>query len=223
MTTNRPVQLVDIEDIRPYENNAKKHAPEQVNSLVKLIERFGWTQPIVVDRDMVIIAGHGRRLAALQMRLAKVPVIVREDLSKDEANALRLADNRVASTEYDLAMEQAELQALSLADLNFDLLDLGYTEHELNFSTADLGAMADDMFVEDITTAVEEQKANNAQKTQEVDDTAAPVVDALGFKRVTIAESRILRELVARMESATGKKGAPALIDFLQTRLDQAA
>lgn len=223
MTTNKPVQLVDIEDIRPYENNAKKHAPEQVNSLVKLIERFGWTQPIVTDKDMVIIAGHGRRLAALQMRLAKVPVIVRDDLTKDEANALRLADNRVASLDYDLAMEQAELQALSLVDLNFDLLDLGYTEHELNFSTADLGAMDDAIFVDDITSAVEEQKTSNSQKTQEVDDTAAPVVDALGFKRVTIAESRILRELVARMETATGKKGAPALIDFLQTRLDQAA
>lgn len=223
MTTNKPVQLVDIEDIRPYENNAKKHAPEQVNSLVKLIERFGWTQPIVTDKDMVIIAGHGRRLAALQMRLTKVPVIVRDDLTKDEANALRLADNRVASLDYDLAMEQAELQALSLVDLNFDLLDLGYTEHELNFSTADLGAMDDAIFVEDITSAVEEQKTSNSQKTQEVDDTAAPVVDALGFKRVTIAESRILRELVARMETATGKKGAPALIDFLQTRLDQAA
>lgn len=221
--TNRQVQLLDIGLIKPYENNAKKHSPDQVASLVKLIQRFGWTQPIVVDKDYVIIAGHGRRLAALEMKLAKVPVIVREDLTKDEANALRLADNRVSSTEYDLALEQSELQALSLVDLDFDLLDLGYTEHELNFSTADLGAMDDSMFVDDISSAVEKQKSDNKEKVEEVDDVAAPVVDALGFKRVTIAESRTLRELMARMEQATGKKGAPALIEFVSSNLDKAA
>jgi hypothetical protein len=223
MTTNRPVQLLDIEQIKPYENNAKKHSAEQVGSLVKLIERFGWTQPIVTDRDFVIIAGHGRRLAALEMGLKKVPVIVREDLTKDEANALRLADNRVSSTEYDLALEQAELQALSMVDLNFDLTDLGYSEHELNFSTADLGELDDSIFVDDINGAVEKQKNENKEKVEEVDDVAAPVVDALGFKRVTIAESRVLRDLMARMEVATGKKGAPALIDFVSSRLEKAA
>lgn len=221
--TNRPVQLLPIEQIQPYEKNAKKHSDDQIASLVKLIERFGWTQPIVTDKDFVIIAGHGRRLAALSMGLKKVPVIVREDLTKDEANALRLADNRIASSEYDLALEQSELQALAMADLDFDLLDLGYTEHELDFSTADLGEMDGSMFVEDISDAVERQKESNAQKTEEVDDVAAPVVDALGFKRVTIAESRVLRDLMARMEQATGKKGAPALIDFVSSRLDRAA
>jgi ParB-like chromosome segregation protein Spo0J len=216
--TNKAVELIDIGLIKPYPNNAKKHADEQVERLSKLITRFGWTQPIVVDADYVIIAGHGRRLAALKMGLQKVPVIVRDDLTPEEANALRLADNRVASTEYDLGMEQAELASLFDADLGFDLTDLGYTERELSFATDDLGSMDDTIFVEDISAAVEEQKTANKEKVAEVDDIAAPVADALGFKRVTIAESRKIRELMAKVEQRAGKKGVDALIYVLESQ-----
>ncbi|OCP21918.1 MULTISPECIES: ParB/Srx family N-terminal domain-containing protein [unclassified Ensifer] len=220
--TNKAVALIAVADLKPYENNAKKHSDDQVEKLSALINKYGWTSPIVTDGDLVIIAGHGRRLAALNLGLEKVPVIVRDDLSKDEANALRLADNRVASTDYDLELEQAELALLAEVE-GIDLSILGYSEHELNFATSDLLEMEDTIFVEDVGAAVEKQKSENEAKTSEVDDVAAPVADALGFKRVTIAESRTIRDLMSRMEKSTGLKGPDALITFISDALDVAA
>jgi hypothetical protein len=219
--TNKAVTLVAVADLVPYENNAKKHSDDQVEKLMALISRYGWTSPIVVDKDLVIIAGHGRRLAALKLGLEKAPVIIRDDLTKEEAAALRLADNRVASTEYDLGLEQAELAMLSNFE-GIDLTMLGYSEHELDFATADLIDMDDTIFVDDIGAAVEKQKTENEQKTKEVDDVAAPVADALGFKRVTIAESRKIRDLMSRVEQRSGRKGVEALIYVLEAT-DQAA
>jgi ParB-like chromosome segregation protein Spo0J len=206
----RPIRLVPIEDIHPYALNAKKHEPAEVAKLAKAIATFGWTQPIIVDKDMVIIAGHGRRLAGLHLGYAKVPVIVRDDLTKDEADALRLADNRVTGTDYDMAMIQEELQRLS--ETTIDMSALGFDEKEIDFSTADLGDISADFFVDDISAAVEKQQSDNARKTEEVDDVAAPVADAFGFKRVTIAQSRTIRDFMSRVEETTGLKGADALI-----------
>lgn len=220
--TNKPVSLIAVADLKPYENNAKKHSDDQIEKLSALINKYGWTSPIVVDKDLVIIAGHGRRLAALNLGLERVPVIVRDDLTKDEANALRLADNRVASTEYDLELEQAELALLAEVE-GIDLSMLGYSEHELNFATSDLIEMDDTIFVQDVGTAVEKQKTENEQKTKEVDDIAAPVADALGFKRVTISESRTIRDLMSRMEARTGLKGVDAFITFISDAMDIAA
>lgn len=213
--TNKAVTLLAVAELKPYENNAKKHSDEQVEKLSVLINKYGWTAPIVVDKDYVIIAGHGRRLAAINLGLEKVPVIVRDDLSEADVMALRLADNRIASTDYDLALEQAELQLLDNMDLGIDLTSLGFTEHEVTFSTADLGDFDDAVFVDDIGSAVEKQKSDNEEKVKEIDDVAAPVADALGFKRVSISESRTIRDLMGRMEQTTGKKGAEALIDFV--------
>lgn len=212
-----PIELRDIDQIFPYAANAKKHPPEQVEALANLIKKSGWTQPIVVWKNGVIIAGHGRRLAAIHLGLAKVPVIVRNDLTEAEADALRLADNRVTSTDYDQAAIQIELQRLSgELDGELRLTDLGFTDKELDFTLGELGEINDDLFVDDIGAAVEEQKNENEKKVEATDDTAAPVGDALGFKRVTIAESRTLRELMARIEERSGKKGVQALIYTLQ-------
>jgi hypothetical protein len=215
--TNKVVTLIAVADLVPYEKNAKKHSDEQIEKLSALIGKYGWTSPIVTDKNLVIIAGHGRRLAALNIGLEKVPVIIRDDLSEVDAMALRLADNRVASTEYDLELEQLEMADIIDMDEAFDLTMLGYTEHEANFATDDLIDMEDTVFVEDIGAAVEKQKAENEQKTKETDDIAAPIADALGFKRVTIAESRKIRELMAKIELRAGCKGVEALIYVLET------
>ena len=88
MSTNHKIELWDLDKIVPYAANAKKHPPDQVRKLATAITKFGWTQPIVVAGNGEIIAGHGRRLAAIQLGLAKVPVICRRDLTKAEADAL---------------------------------------------------------------------------------------------------------------------------------------
>jgi hypothetical protein len=216
-TTHHKIEVWEIDKIIPYEANAKKHPKEQVEKLAKAITKFGWTQPIVIAGNGEIIAGHGRRLAAIHLGLTRVPVICRRDLTKAEADALRLADNRVTSTEYDQSLIQDELQRLheELSTMNIDLTDLGFDQKEIDFTMADLSGMDDAFFVDDITEAVETQKNENAQKIESTDETAAPVVDALGFKRVTIAQSRMIRDGMLKIESSTGKKGVEALIDYL--------
>lgn len=203
-------ELWEIERIVPYEKNAKKHPSGQIEKLAASIQKFGWTQPIVVDRDGVIIAGHGRRLAAMKLGLAKVPVVCRRDLTPEEAGALRLADNRVASTEYDMTLVQAEIADLFAT--GFDLSLTGYDEKELSFLSTDLGDIDTSLFVDDVGDAVEAQKEANARRVEEIDMTAAPLADAFGFRRVTVAQSRAIRTFMTRIEAETGLKGAEALM-----------
>jgi len=220
MSKNEPqVEVWDIEKLVPYEANAKKHPQEQVEKLANSIRAFGFNSPIVVWTNGEIIAGHGRRMAALHLGLKRVPVIVRSDLTKLQADALRLADNRVTSTEYDQAGVMAELARINAElaeELSFDMLDLGFDEKELDFATDDLGVMDNDAFAEDIGEAVKEQAKANEESIATIDDVAAPVTDALGFKRVTIAESREIRELLTEVKIATGLEAIPALLHALR-------
>ncbi|WP_326894352.1 ParB/Srx family N-terminal domain-containing protein (plasmid) [Rhizobium beringeri] len=218
---NHAIEIVDIGWLKEYEANAKKHPDDEVAKLATSIEKFGWTAPIIVWKDGVIIAGHGRRKAALKLGLKKVPVIVRRDLTKTQADALRLADNRVAGTQYDQAAIQIELQRLAdELDGSFELSDMGFTDKELDFALGDLDEISDDLFVDDISGAVETQKEENKAKVEAVDDTAAPVGDALGFKRVTIEESRKLKGLMAQIETRSGKSGVQALIHVLSAAVE---
>lgn len=75
-----------IEEIKPYKKNAKNHPPEQINALAKSIKEFGFNQPIVIDKNNVIIVGHGRYEAAKVLGLEEVPVIV-ADLDEERARA----------------------------------------------------------------------------------------------------------------------------------------
>ncbi|MBA8881708.1 ParB/Srx family N-terminal domain-containing protein [Phyllobacterium myrsinacearum] len=216
MTTKTPaetVELWDIDRIKEYKLNAKIHNEKQVTDLAKSIKAFGFSQPIIVWTDGTIIAGHGRRLAAISLGMKKVPVVCRSDLSKAEADAMRLSDNKVTSVEYDMSMLQDELQRLVGEDIDIDLT--GYSDFEIQFSTDDIGEMDEGAFVGDIGAAVEVQAEENKRAAGVVDDVAAPITDALGFKRVTIAQSRTIRELVARVEAKTGKTGVDALIAVL--------
>jgi ParB-like chromosome segregation protein Spo0J len=213
MTTEAlPVELWETDRLVPYEKNAKKHPEEQIEKLAKAIERFGWDQPIVVDKDGVIIKGHGRRLAALKLGRKKVPVVIRRDLSPAECDALRLSDNRVVSTDYDMDLVNEELARF--AD-DTDLIGaIGFDARELEFAIGDIAAMDETIFVDDIATAVEEQKTETDRKAGEADDIAAPVADAFGFKRVTIAQSREIRGYMSKIEATTGKQGVDALLHF---------
>lgn len=214
INTDLLVELTELDKIKPYEKNAKKHSDAQVDVLSGLIRKNGWTQPIVVDVDGEIIAGHGRRLAALKLGLKKVPVIWRRDLTKDQANAMRLADNRVASTDYDTSLLQEELSALE--DAGIAVEELGFTAQELEFLTGDLTEMDENVFVDDVSEVVENQKEENKSKTEEIDKSQAPVGDCLGFKRVSVEQSRKIREFMTKIEQQTGLKGADAFLRHVE-------
>ena len=220
MTKGLAVELLDVRTLKPYARNAKKHPPEQVQKLKNSIRIYGWKAPLVVDKDLEIIIGHGRTLAAIELGKETgnylAPVVVEKDLDKHQANALRLADNRSTSNEYDMSLVQENLRELAehFAGTEFDLGELtAFDEHELNFSTEDLGDLDEGMFVDDIGGAVEQQKTENKAAAEKLDgDVAAPIGDALGFKRVTVEQSRQVRSFMGKIEASTGKTGVEALI-----------
>jgi len=121
---NRP-----IDTIRPYDKNPRNN-DTAVQAVADAIRTYGWRQPIVVDKDGVIIAGHTRLKAARLLGLAEVPVHVAHDLSPEQAKAYRLADNRL----NEIATWDAELlpgELIELKDLGIDLAMLGFTTEEL--------------------------------------------------------------------------------------------
>lgn len=213
MTKSLPegkIEIWDVDKLVPYEKNAKRHEPAQVQKLVALIQRYGWTQPIVVQKATgSIIAGHGRRLAALDMGLKKVPVNVL-DVTDEEARALRLSDNRVTSTDYDASLVQQEIY--DLKDLGFDVHSMGFDVRELDFLAEDVSLIDESVFAEDISQAVETQKDTNANHQAKIDEQEAPLAKSFGFKRMTVAQGRRVRAFMDRIETDFGVTGVAALM-----------
>jgi ParB family chromosome partitioning protein len=132
---NRPVmaqsiELWPIDKLVPYNRNARTHSDEQILQVANSIQRFGFTNPILVASDAGIIAGHGRLAAARQLGMDQVPVIVLDHLTPEERRAYVLADNRLAENAgWD--EELLRLEVGDLAELDFDLSLLGWSDDEL--------------------------------------------------------------------------------------------
>ena len=109
------VQWLSPGDLTPYERNAKLHPQAQIDYIANSILQFGWTQPIVVDENNVVVIGHGRLLAAKQLMLDKVPVVRRDDLTEEQTKALRIIDNRIAKTKTDMDILAEELARRDMA------------------------------------------------------------------------------------------------------------
>jgi ParB-like chromosome segregation protein Spo0J len=220
MSKRRETEIWAVKDLIPYANNAKKHSKEQVKKLAKLIEQHGWTQPIVIDGENdpgVVVVGHGRRLAAIELGLEKLSVVVLYGYTRAEIDAMRLADNRVTSVDYETVLLQDELARLDAAGING--LDLGFSEKELDFMIGnDLAAFNEDMFVEDVIEAVEKQNEQNKEAVATTDKSATPIGDAFGVKRITVEQSRTIRRFMTQIETETAKKGIDALITYIQNK-----
>lgn len=117
---------IDYEDVSaliPYAANSRTHSDEQVAQIAASIKQFGWTNPILIDGENVIIAGHGRLLAARKLGLEKVPIICIDHLSKAQQRALVIADNQLAlNAGWDMDMLKTEIEGLQLEDFNVELL-----------------------------------------------------------------------------------------------------
>lgn len=113
---------MNISEIKPYLNNAKKHPESQVKKVADSIKAFGFNQPIVVDKDNVIIVGHGRYLAAQLLELKEVPVL-KLNLTKEQTDAYRLADNKLNESEWDMQLVIDELKGLSTEMFNLTGFD----------------------------------------------------------------------------------------------------
>ncbi|MEY4948969.1 MAG: hypothetical protein RL698_1180 [Pseudomonadota bacterium] len=129
MSAPMSVELRPLDAVRPYANNPRQN-DDAVDAVAESIRRFGFRQPIVVDADGVIVAGHTRFRAAQRLGLESVPVHVATDLTADEIRAYRLADNKTAElASWDTSMLSIELDALRGAGIDWTLL--GFDEEEL--------------------------------------------------------------------------------------------
>lgn len=119
------IKEVPISEVTPYERNAKKHPQEQIEYIANSLKRFGWKQPLVVDKDGVVVVGHGRLLAARKLGYERVPVLYADDLTEDEIKAFRLADNKTSESEWNDELLELELEELSELD-DIDMSDFGF-------------------------------------------------------------------------------------------------
>ena len=124
------IELWDLARLKPYENNAREHSVEQVAQIAASIVEFGFLNPILVDSNDGIVAGHGRLSAAKELALDVVPVVVLDHLTENQKKAYILVDNKLAEN----ATWNEELLAQEIIKLNlqdFDLNILGWTDEEI--------------------------------------------------------------------------------------------
>lgn len=210
------IQRWNINDVKPYELNAKIHDDAQVDKIAESIAKFDWDQPIVVDKNGVIIKGHGRRLAAIKLGRTEVPVLVRSDLDEDQVKAARLADNRVAIGDID-----AEILKMELETFNLDFLDGIFDAKELDFMAADLSEMNVGVIVTDLDEAVAEQQGHTANTVAETNERLFRIDKVLGFNEVTGSESRSINYFMAIAEDATGLEGKEAFVGYINTLMEK--
>jgi len=143
-TSGHPTLAVEqwsISKLLRYPNNAREHSDSQVEQIAKSIKEFGFVNPVLVDADGVLIAGHGRLLSAQTLKMKEVPVIQLGHLTEAQAKALRLADNQLAlNSSWNAELLSIELRDLKLA--NYDLQLLGFEQHTLDWFTGG-GSMVD--------------------------------------------------------------------------------
>lgn len=155
------MNLVDIDKLIPYVNNARTHSKEQINKLRASIREFGFINPVIIDRDYNVIAGHGRIMASKEEGIDKVPCVFVDYLTDAQKKAYILADNRmVLDADWDEELLKVEIESLQGAD--FDLSLTGFDEAELMdiFGDNNQSRAKDDDF--DLTAALE--KASFVEK-----------------------------------------------------------
>ena len=107
-------------ELKPYDKNAKKHDDVQINNVAESIKQYGFVQPIVIDKNNVVVIGHCRLLAAKKLKMTDVPCVCVEDLTDGQVKALRIVDNKSNESPWDFDFLSDELADLDLSDFNFD-------------------------------------------------------------------------------------------------------
>jgi DNA modification methylase len=127
------VEYRPVEQVEPYARNARTHSNSQIRKIARAIKRFGFTNPILVDENGVVVAGHARLLAALELGLKLVPTICISHLSEAEKRAYILADNRLAEDAgWDQNLLHIELDFLASLEVDFDLDLTGFSVCEVD-------------------------------------------------------------------------------------------
>ena len=147
------VHDISIYDIKDYENNPRRISEEAVNVVASSIREFGFKQPIVIDKNNVIVCGHTRVRAAKKLGIEEIPCIIADDLTPEQIKAFRLADNKTSE----------------LSAWDFDKLDLELEELNLDFDMVEFGfADSNEVDLDDFFTEAEQDSETGYGKTQQI-------------------------------------------------------
>jgi len=138
---NLQIKYRPVSELVPYANNARKHDEKNVAEIAAAISKYGFLDPVAVDKHGVLVWGHGRVLAAKQLNISKIPVIaLPSDLTDDELKALRLQHNKLAEKSgWDVDKLAAELGALDVS--GFDISSIGFSTSELDTLLGEIGEL----------------------------------------------------------------------------------
>ena len=114
------IKNIKTEQLVPYDKNTKKHDKTQINNVAESIKQYGFVQPIVIDKDNVVVIGHCRLLAAKKLKMKEVPCVCVEDLTEEQVKALRIVDNKSNESEWDFDFLADELLEIDLSTFDFD-------------------------------------------------------------------------------------------------------
>ena len=114
----------NVDELIPYEKNTKKHDKTQIKNVATSIEKFGFVQPLVIDKNNVVIIGHCRLLGAKQLNMETVPCVCADELTEEQVNALRIVDNKTNESEWDMDILLEELANIDLDAFSFDFGDV---------------------------------------------------------------------------------------------------
>ena len=148
---NPQIEMIAVSDLTPYARNSRTHSAAQVEQIAASIKAFGFTNPVLVDADNGIIAGHGRIAGAKSAGIDTVPCLRLADLTKQQIKAYIIADNKLAENAgWDFDILAAEIDELN--DDGFDLELLGFSQEELSnlIGTPETGGLTDEDAVPDV-------------------------------------------------------------------------
>lgn len=139
----RRYENVEIEKLKPYKNNARTHSDEQIEKIAKSMKEFGFINPVLVDGNLNVIAGHGRILGAKKLGMKEVPCLFIENLTEEQKRAYIIADNRLAEDAgWDKELLKIELE--DLKNMNFDITLTGFELEDFDFSMEETEVIEDE-------------------------------------------------------------------------------
>lgn len=155
--SNLKIEYLPVGDLKPYKRNARKHETKDITAIKASIKEFGFDDPIGIWKDNIIIEGHGRLLAAIELGMAEVPCIRLDHLTDEQRRAYALAHNRTAElSEWDFDVQAAELQEIN----DIDMSEFGFTSTFSDNSDVERNEIA---FTENISVVVECENDEDAE------------------------------------------------------------
>ena len=207
--------LVDIDTLVPYALNSKVHDEKNIAYLMSSISTQGLHDRILVDKNMVIIAGHGRLEALKRLKRRMVEVRIMTHLDEKGANKARIANNKTTSVEYDSSMLNREIEAAGLTVL--DASDIGFDLAEFNNLTMVFDEIDSTAFTKDLNADVDKQTKEAEHDIKKSDLKLVSITNGLGFKVVTVDATRKIARFIASLQEQFDQEDpAAAFVQFVE-------